>query len=497
MSISKHFLALALSACVAAPVLAQESLIDVYRRALENDPAHSRSRGHVSRERRGETAGAQRAVPGVDASAAAQRITSRTTRGGALSPDGHTDRHALDLRPRRDRLEHQPDADALRLEPIRDAAAGRQAGRARRDATTRPRKQHLLLRVATALLRGPCGRGQSRVGRRGSAKASRGSSSKRSAASRWASSRSPTCSSRKPALTTPSPSRSRRSACSPPSHEHLREIIGEIVTDLAARPTICRCCRRTRPNAEEWVQTALRQNLALTLEPPGDRDRARRHRDSARQPPADVEPVGRLHRRHARSHADVLPRRRCPPTIFDRRNCPTAAAGRSICTFPLFTGGLNRSRIQQSVYQAPRGNRSARAHRAANGAADSRRLSRRDLRDLARARAAPSRRVESHGVARHGGGLRGRHANDRRRAGRRRTTLRRAETKYSRSRYDYILNILRLKQAAGSLSVAGRRASRRLAAVVSSRATAGAAARRASRPCGAAHRSARSSSGPA
>ena len=39
MSISKRLLTLALSACVAVPVSAQESLIDVYRRALENDPA--------------------------------------------------------------------------------------------------------------------------------------------------------------------------------------------------------------------------------------------------------------------------------------------------------------------------------------------------------------------------------------------------------------------------------------------------------------------------
>ena len=39
MSISKRLLALAIGACVAAPASAQESLIDVYRRALENDPA--------------------------------------------------------------------------------------------------------------------------------------------------------------------------------------------------------------------------------------------------------------------------------------------------------------------------------------------------------------------------------------------------------------------------------------------------------------------------
>jgi len=32
-------------------------------------------------------------------------------------------------------------------------------------------------------------------------------------------------------------------------------------------------------------------------------------------------------------------------------------------------------------------------------------------------------------------------------------TLRRAETTFARSRYDYILNVLRLKQAAGNLTV--------------------------------------------
>ena len=35
MSIKKQLLALALSACVTTPAWAQESLIDVYRRAME------------------------------------------------------------------------------------------------------------------------------------------------------------------------------------------------------------------------------------------------------------------------------------------------------------------------------------------------------------------------------------------------------------------------------------------------------------------------------
>jgi len=39
MSITKQLLAVALGACLAAPASAQESLIEIYNRALENDPA--------------------------------------------------------------------------------------------------------------------------------------------------------------------------------------------------------------------------------------------------------------------------------------------------------------------------------------------------------------------------------------------------------------------------------------------------------------------------
>src|SRR5688572_12248595 len=39
MSIRKQLLALAIGACLAAPAAAQESLIEVYERALMNDPA--------------------------------------------------------------------------------------------------------------------------------------------------------------------------------------------------------------------------------------------------------------------------------------------------------------------------------------------------------------------------------------------------------------------------------------------------------------------------
>src|SRR5262245_48694342 len=39
MSFTKHLLAVALGACLTAQVSAQESLLDVYQRALMNDPA--------------------------------------------------------------------------------------------------------------------------------------------------------------------------------------------------------------------------------------------------------------------------------------------------------------------------------------------------------------------------------------------------------------------------------------------------------------------------
>ena len=65
------------------------------------------------------------------------------------------------------------------------------------------------------------------------------------------------------------------------SHEHLREIIGEIVTDLASPTDDLPLLTPDPANAEEWVQTALGSNLALHVEPPGRRGRARRHRRSS------------------------------------------------------------------------------------------------------------------------------------------------------------------------------------------------------------------------
>jgi outer membrane protein len=121
--------------------------------------------------------------------------------------------------------------------------------------------------------------------------------------------------------------------------------------------------------------------------------------------------------------------------------------------FPIFTGGLNRSRIQQSVY----------THRAATEALERiARQTERQTRDaylgviseISRVRAL-RQAVESNRTA-----LRATEAGFE--VGTQTTVdvlqaqqlLRRAETTYSRSRYDYIMNTLLLKQAAGTLGEA-------------------------------------------
>jgi len=122
-------------------------------------------------------------------------------------------------------------------------------------------------------------------------------------------------------------------------------------------------------------------------------------------------------------------------------------------TFPIYAGGLNNSRIDQSVLR----------HRAAQQTLERiARQTERQTRDaylgviseIARVRAL-RQSVESNRTA-----LRATEAGFE--VGTQTTVdvlaaqrlLRVAETTYSRSRYDYMLNLLRLKQAAGNLNLA-------------------------------------------
>jgi len=236
------------------------------------------------------------------------------------------------------------------------------------------------------------------------------------------------------------------------AHESLREIIGEIIMDLAAPTDDAPLLSPDPPNPEQWVQTALQQNLALV---------SSRLAAEVAQEDIDVARGSRLPTlsltagySDARNDSDI--------EVFDNilgnslRQTNTQPEGRNWSLdlrFPIYTGGLNHSRIQQSVYNS----------RVATEALE--RISRqteRQTRDaylgvisnVARVRAL-RQAVESNRTA-----LRATEAGFE--VGTQTTVdvltaqnlLRRAETSYSQSRYQYILNVLLLKQAAGTLSAA-------------------------------------------
>ena len=86
MSISKHLLALALGACLAAPAFgAGKPHRGVSARAHER-PGHSRGRGHLSRDRGGQTAGALRAAAGANARRCARAPIHGSPRAASTDP---------------------------------------------------------------------------------------------------------------------------------------------------------------------------------------------------------------------------------------------------------------------------------------------------------------------------------------------------------------------------------------------------------------------------
>jgi outer membrane protein len=232
----------------------------------------------------------------------------------------------------------------------------------------------------------------------------------------------------------------------------LREIIGELPPDLAAPIDDLPLLSPDPANAEEWVQMALRQNLALTSQ--------RLAADVAADDIA-IQRGNRLptvslsanYSEDSQNRSQTVFNDPFPPRISTITQLPDGRQWSLDLTFPIFTGGANRSRIQQSVY----------LHRAATEALERvARQTERATRDaylgviseISRVRAL-RQAVESNRTA-----LRATEAGFD--VGTQTTVdvltsqnnLSTAETTYSRSRYDYILNVLRLKQAAGGLSVA-------------------------------------------
>ena len=234
--------------------------------------------------------------------------------------------------------------------------------------------------------------------------------------------------------------------------ERLREIIGEYVTNLASPEDEIPLVSPDPRNPDEWVQVALRQNLALIS--------ARLAADIA-QDDISIQRAGRLPTLSFQSGYRYNEQTGTRTTkYFENPDLRVPSLSESEgynwsinLQVPLFTGGLNSSRIQQSVYQ----------HRAQVQAAERvARETERATRDaflgvessISRVRAL-RQAVESAQTA-----LRATEAGYE--VGTRTSVevqqsldqLTRAQTDYARARYEYILNTLRLKQAAGTLTVA-------------------------------------------
>jgi outer membrane protein len=236
--------------------------------------------------------------------------------------------------------------------------------------------------------------------------------------------------------------------------ELLREIIGDLVTELAGPTDELPLLSPEPPDAEQWVRTALGQNLALV---------SQRLATDIADEQIDIEkgnrlPTLSLSAGYSDNTSDSVQTVFSDAFVGGQRVTPSTQqpVGRNWSIdlrFPIYTGGANRSRVQQSVYQ----------HRAATETLE--RIARQTERqtrdaylgvisDISRVQAL-RQAVESSRTA-----LRATEAGFE--VGTQTTVdvlasqnqLRRAETNYSRSRYDYMIGILTLKQAAGSLTVA-------------------------------------------
>ena len=449
MSFTKHLLAVALGACLTAQVSAQESLIDIYNRALQADPAIREAEATYLSQSEVKPQARAALLPSVNLNAQRRNIHSD-------SPGGSDIGGGIGVGSRTITDQNQQSWSVGLTQTLfnwSNYATLRGADKrvARAETDFEAAKQGLMVRVSQRYF---------------DVLAAEDNLSSASAA-REAVSRQLEQANRRfevglIAITDVQQSQAgyddavaveieaQRGVAS--AHESLREIIGEIVMDLAAPTDDAPLLSPDPPNPEQWVQTALQQNLALVS--------SRLATEVALE---DID-VARGSRLPTLSLTAGYSNARNDSTteVFDNilgnsiRPINTEPEGRNWSLdlrFPIYTGGLNKSRINQSVYN----------HRVASEALE--RISRqteRQTRDaylsvisnVARVRAL-RQSVESNRTA-----LRATEAGFE--VGTQTTVdvltaqqlLRRAETSYSQSRYQYILNVLLLKQAAGTLSAA-------------------------------------------
>jgi len=453
MSTTKHLLALALGACLTAQVSAQESLIDIYQRALTNDPAIREAEATYFATAEVKPQARSALLPTLSLGASRRHSFSDIRGSGVADPVTGT----AAGRQQRD-LDSQGYTVSLTQSVFNWSQyktlkqADKQVVRAETDF--KAAQQDLILRVATAyfLVLGAEDNLASAVAQRDSVSRQLEQANRRFEVGLIA-------------ITDVQQSKAgyddavaveidqQRSLST--AYELLREIIGEIVQDLAAPTDELPLLTPDPANEDEWVRAALDSNLALQ----SSRLAADVANDQIAIEKGNRLPELSLSANYNDDTQDVVSTLfRVPVTGGDpvpisvpSRQLPQGDSWSLNLTFPIFTGGLNRSRVQQSVYR----------HRVAQETLERiARQTERQTRDaylgviseIARVRAL-RQSVESNRTA-----LRATEAGFE--VGTQTTVdvlaaqrlLRVAETSYSRSRYDYMLNLLRLKQAAGDLS---------------------------------------------
>jgi outer membrane protein len=448
MSISKNLLALALGACLAAPASAQEGLIEVYQRALMNDPAIREAEATYLAAAEVKPQARSVLLPTLSLGST-RRHTFQDTAGGAIDPITGT--------PVGTRQKQELDSTGYSVSLTQSVFSWsniktlQQADKrvVRAETDYRAAQQALILRVANSYFNVLAAEDNlaAAIAQRDSVSRQLEQSQRRFEVGLIA-------------ITDVQQSQAgyddavafeieaQQSLSN--AHEQLREIVGEIVPELAAPTDDLPLLTPDPANADEWVRVALDSNLALQS--------SRLAADVAADQ-IDIERGNRLPEISlSASYSEDDSERlqtlfRPDPTPIPSTLQPVGRSWSLNLTFPIFTGGLNRSRIQQSVY----------THRAAQEALERiARQTERQTRDaylgviseISRVRAL-RQSVESNRTA-----LRATEAGFE--VGTQTTVdvlasqdnLRQAETLYSRSRYDYMINVLTLKQAAGQLSEA-------------------------------------------
>src|SRR6185436_19593071 len=346
MSITKHLLAVALGACLAAQASAQDSLIDVYNRALMNDPAIREAEATYLSQAEVKPQARASLLPNLQLQAR-RANNHRDSPGGSDLGGGITvgSRTITDT----DQQSWQVGLTQTIFNWSQYAtlrSAEKRVARAETDCEAA--KQSLMIRVS-----------QRYFDVLGAEDNLASAAAQRESISRQLEQANRRFEVGLIAITDVKQSQAaydnsvaveidaQRQLAS--SHEFLREIIGELVMDLAAPTDDAPLLSPDPPNPEQWVQTAMQQNLTLV---------SSRLAEQVALEDIDVQRGSRLPTlsltagySDARNDSDI--------EVFDPlagnslRTTSTQPEGKNWSLdlrFPIYTGGLNKSRIQQSVY---------------------------------------------------------------------------------------------------------------------------------------------------